>query len=156
MPEDSIETTETSPTEFPDLGLIAVNPSLSNEALARGLFDATLSAQPKAVILETYATGAVPTKLTPLIREITEKGIPVFLVSSNFGDEKGITKLAYEANMGAVGAGAVPLRDVNSRHMTEIMGAIQGEINAGKIGADLTRAIVDQFGTPPLPGTQTS
>ncbi len=105
------------------------------------------------MILEAYGTGTTPEVLSPFIKEVVDKGVPVFLVSSNYGDEKGITKLAYQANMGAVGAGATPLRDVNIRHLPTIMGTIQGEINSGKVGTELNQAVIGKFGTPPIPQT---
>ncbi len=42
MSDGSAEFTESDVKEYPDLGLINVNPALNNEQMAKAVFDATL------------------------------------------------------------------------------------------------------------------
>lgn len=140
------ETEETQ--HLPYVAVIDVNPALAEEKEARFTFDAHLKMDPKAFILLAYATGGTPETFNPHIRELTEKGIPVFLLSNNPGLETGIQKLAYEPQLKAVEAGATPLRDVNINRMLEVVNTIQQQIKEGLTGDKLKAAIVAKYGTP--------
>ncbi|MBI4079589.1 MAG: hypothetical protein HY429_04855 [Candidatus Levybacteria bacterium] len=136
------------PKPTPDVGYFSVTPALgANPELTRNLWG-IYTKHSKALVLEVFATGTVPSILDPLIKECVDGGGSAFLLSNNPGDEKGITKLAYEANMGAVGAGAIPLRDVNVNNRIEVLKTIQEAISQGKIGNELNKVVIEKFCAP--------
>lgn len=142
---------ETEETQQPPyVAVLDINPTLAENARAN--FDAHLKMDPKAFVLLTSATGSTPQILNPIIRELTEKKIPVFLLSNNPGLETGIQKITYEPQLDAVNAGAVPLRDVNVNRTLDVVNAIQQQIKEGLTGDRLKTAIVEKFKTPePVP-----
>ncbi len=131
----------------PDVAYLTVTPTLNNPGFAPKIFDAIAKTHPKALVLEVYASGTSPTVLDPLIKKYVDNGISVFLLSNNPGDEKGIEKLAYAANLGSVQAGAIPLRDVNVNQRLDVISTIQHAINEGHTGTDLNDEIISKYGT---------
>lgn len=131
-----------------DVAVIDVNPGLAIPESARVLFDLYLKNNPKAIVLSTYASGALPDSFTPLIEECKAKEISVFVVSGNYGTDHGIQSIKYEAQLGAVKAGAIPLKDVNVKHLPGVAQAIQSSVNQGLRGKELNQAVVEKFGTP--------
>ena len=103
------------------------------------------------MILLAYATGGTPETLNPFIKECTNKGIPVFLLSNNYGRKTGIEKVSYGPNVEASKTGAIPLRDVNTNNVLEVVGAIQTAAKQGLAGEALRDEIVSKFGTV-IPG----
>src|SRR3989344_5459220 len=109
--------------KLPYVAVLKVDPSLADPGDARLNFDVQLSMNPKAMILLAYATGGTPETLNPFIKECTNKGIPVFLLSNNYGRKTGIEKVSYGPNVEASKTGAIPLRDVNTNNVLEVVGA---------------------------------
>lgn len=103
----------------------------------------------KALVLAGFATGTTPNVLNPHIKALTEKGIPVFILSKNPANEHGIRKIKYQVQQDAVEAGAIPLRDPNVNNDVEVLTSIQQAINDGKTGEQLTQAVVEKYGSPP-------
>ena len=127
--------------EFRDEYQIAVarmNPAVTADGLR-----ATLGTRPdaEAVVLEGYATGATPECINSVIQEYTDKGIPVFVVSSNYARDTGIEKTSYDSHVKAREAGAIYIQSKNVNHFSDILNAIQDEIDSGKRGAELAQVI---------------
>jgi len=134
-------------SQLPYVAVLTVNPALAVPSDARLNFDAHLRGNPKALVLLAYATGGTPETLNPFIKEYIEKGIPVFLLSTNYASDKGIQKVEYGPNVEAARTGAIPLRDVNSNHVLEVVAAIQEASRQGLAGDELRDAIIVKFGT---------
>jgi len=79
----------------------------------------------RAVVLVNYATGTTPEWLAPVIKKLTENGVPVFLVADCPGDQAGITKIGYEACTPALDAGAKPIEKVNVRDVGLVKQAVR-------------------------------
>lgn len=104
----------------------------------------------KAMVLVTYATGTTPETLNGAIQEVTQKGIPVFLLSSNSGDPAGILNdTNYEPQAQSKKAGAIALQKVNIKHIQQVLDAIQAEIDAKKKGPELGEAIRTKYAYAP-------
>ncbi len=73
------------------------------------------------------------------------------MISKNYGRDTGIQKITYGPQLEAVKAGATPIKDVNSNHLTEFANAVQTAINNGQTGNQLNQTIINQFGTPTAP-----
>ena len=129
-----------------DVALLKVHPGM--ETTAEGLFQAIKKANQKALVLLGYASGATPTILDPLIREFTEQGISVFVLSNNPGENKGIQTIKYGPQRDSITAGAIPLSNVNVNNAEEVLLTIQAEIDEGKTGRELNEAVIAKFGTP--------
>lgn len=115
---------------------------------ARMNFDLYLQQDPKAFVLTVDAAGGSRDILNPIIAELKEKEIPVFLLSKNFGRQTGIQKITYGAQQDAVNAGAIPLRDVNVHGTLDVVRTIQEEASKGLSGERLAGAIVQKYGVP--------
>lgn len=98
-----------------------------------------------AVVLIAFATGTVPQRLIPVIESRVNSGVPVFLLSSNYGDSHGILKIAYEPQVKAAAVGAVALEKVNVNNIEEVVQAIKEEFSSGKKGNDLANTIERRF-----------
>lgn len=132
--------------KVPYIAVLEVNPGLADSDNARLNFHAHLRANPKALLLIAYATGGTPESLNPYIQEYTDKGIPVFLLSNNPGDDHGIREITYGVQAEAAEAGAISLKDVNINSLQQVVRAIQDAAKAGLEGENLRKAIVGQFG----------
>lgn len=125
-----------------DTCVISVMPTIT----AEGILHIVKKGKPKALILSTFASGTTPGWINPAIQEITQMGIPVFLLSDNKGDRDGIRNPKhYGAQEDSYLAGAIALQKVNVNSGTEVLDAIQDEIDAGKSGATLGEAIRTKF-----------
>ena len=131
-----------------DVAVINVEPGLANPKSARAIFDLCLQNNPKALVLSTYASGALPDAFTPLISEFSKRATPVFVVAGNYGSDHGIQTIDYRTQVGPIKAGATLLRDVNVKHLPDVAQAVQSAINQGLTGEALKQAIVEKFGTP--------
>lgn len=142
------ESRETLSPKASNVSVLHTNLGMTSPDLMRKVFEAHVGETTKALIIRGWATGTVNESLLPLVRETTERGVSVFILSDNPADSKGIQKLKYEPHVEAVAAGAIPLKDVNINQGMEVLEAIQEEIDLGKTGKDLNDAIADRFGTP--------
>ncbi|HVT01351.1 MAG TPA: hypothetical protein VHE53_03925 [Patescibacteria group bacterium] len=134
-----------------DVFTLSVTPVLgSNQELTRGIFDQIKASGIKALILTGYATGTVPDKLNPFIKETVERGVPVFVLSTNPADAKGPQRIKYESQEKVLEAGAKILSGVNVNNEEEVAKAVQEAIGEGKTGEELSQAITDRFGTPEI------
>jgi hypothetical protein len=127
---------------FPEAKIIPIEvaPGMSPQILEK------ITAGSDAVVLIVYATGTSPESLNGVIKQRTEKGIPVFLVSKNPGDAHGILKITYGPQQESKEAGAIALEKVNVNNLYDvIMPAIQDEFAKGKRGAGLGEAIREKF-----------
>src|SRR5579871_3470413 len=139
----SLPEQESHPT---DVFVLPVTPMLgSNVELTKQLFDTLENGESKALVLIGFATGTTPTALNPFIKRTVDRGVPVFILSNNPGEESGPKRIVYGVQQDAVEAGASPLRDVNVNHLPEVLGAIQAEIDSGKFGQELSEAILEKF-----------
>ncbi|MEI8090697.1 MAG: hypothetical protein WCG98_00055 [bacterium] len=50
----------------------------------------------KAAIVVAFASGTTPQDLNEPIKQLTEKNIPIFLLSDNPGDKHGILNIIYQ------------------------------------------------------------
>lgn len=142
----------TNPEEEPrelDIAFLPATPALiGNLDLTAQFFDAIEAEGSKALIVTGYATGTTPGALNPFITRTVERGVPVFVLSDNAGEDQGPQKIKYTAQQEAVDAGATILRDVNVNAGEEVAYAIQDAIDEGKTGEDLAQALIAIYGTP--------
>ncbi len=137
----------------PGVMVLPVTPILnSNLELTRQIFDAFAKTDLKALVLVGYGTGTTPDALNPFILETTQRNVPVFILSSNYGDDHGVRKIKYEPQAKAAESGAIHLRDVNVRNLEEVINTIQGEIDKGIDGQNLAELISQKYGIPDKPG----
>lgn len=141
------EALKEAPRPTPDVSTFHTNLGLAGPETMEGVFRAHTKFS-RAVVIQGWATGTVHQELLPLVKEATDSGISVFIISSNRGEEHGIRSLKYEPHVKAVEAGAIPLKDVNIKKGQEVLEAIQEQINHGKIGEELNEAIIERFGSP--------
>jgi hypothetical protein len=102
--------------------------------------------QPQAMILLGAATGTTPDSLNEYIREFTTLGIPVFVLSKNYGRRTGVQETGYESQQNAKEAGAVFLKEVNIYATMKVVQAIQTSIQNGHRGKDLVGEVIKEFG----------
>lgn len=136
------------PFPCPDVAYLRITPNLGdNLRFTANIFKA-LGEKSKALVLFGYGTGTTPTSLNPFISELTQRGIPVFVLSSNEGENYGVQKITYGVQQDAVDAGIIPLKDPNVNNAEGVIIDIQKAINDGKTGAELVHAVVEKYGTP--------
>ncbi|OGN29857.1 MAG: hypothetical protein A3A33_01040 [Candidatus Yanofskybacteria bacterium RIFCSPLOWO2_01_FULL_49_25] len=99
----------------------------------------------KAIILGTNAMGSVPERFLPLIRELKNARIPVFLLPDNPGTHHGFIRIVERPQTRTIGAGGIPLEKANINNHPKVVAAIQEELDAGKKGDDLAEAIRKRF-----------
>lgn len=128
-------------TEVPDPRVPSV---MCTPLLTEGQF-LKLTAEAKAIIVVAYASGAMPDRLAPAIKQRIQEGIPVMVLSNNPGDQAGIIKFDYAAGKEAYDAGAVPLEKVNINQQGEVMAAIIEALNQGLRGQALAEAIRQRY-----------
>ncbi len=113
MPNLHIKTVEHDESE-------PIVPMIAKQPYSEG-YGSVLDAIPKdarAVILEAFATGTVPSPVVPRIREFVHRGTAVFLIGgASKTDEPGIMKVGYGAHEVAMLAGAVHLERINIGHV---------------------------------------
>lgn len=112
-------------------------------------FDAAVKTDKKAIVIITYNTGATDEELIPFIKKCKDHGINIFLLSDNPANDFGIQTIKYETTQKAIEAGAIPLRNPNVNNQWDVQREIQRLINQGKIGEELNKSVIEQFGTPP-------
>lgn len=95
----------------------------------------------EAIIVVAFASGAMPDRLVPAIRQRIQEGIPVFVLSNNPGENHGPLRVIYAAGSGAYEAGAVRLEKVNVNHHREVKAAIHEALAKGLRGQALAREI---------------
>jgi len=135
----------------PNVSVLHTSMGMTAPELAQSAFRAHVGTGVKALIIVGTANGTVHKALFPLIRETTERNVPIFVLSDNPSDDYGVKALKYEPQMKVADAGATPLRDVNIKKIAEVVQTIQAEINQGKTGQQLNEAVIEKFGTPALP-----
>ncbi len=133
--------------QLPYVAVLRVDPGMGNPSEARLNFDTHLRMNPKAIVLEVYATGGPPEAMVPFIKDSVQKGVPVFLLSTNYARDTGIQQLSYGPQQLAAEAGAIPLRDVNVDRTLDVVAAVQAAANKGLVSKDLEDEIINQFGT---------
>lgn len=132
-----------------DITLLPATPALiASPDLTAHFFEAFENTGSKALVITGYASGTTPSILNPFIKGSVERGVPVFVLSNNPGDEKGPQRITYGVHQEAVDAGATILRDVNINRGAEVLYAIQDAIDDGKTGQELAQALIDIYGTP--------
>ena len=120
--------------------LITITPFLTPE-MARS---AAKSAD--VIILETYPSGATPSDLRDFVEENVRAGTPVFLVSTNIGDEHGILNPnRYETTSKVLQAGAVPIEKINAKDVGALQSFIQKCLAEGIRGAALSEKVKNEF-----------
>ncbi len=92
----------------------------------------------KAVVLVNYATGTTPVWLAPVIKQLVDNNVPVFLVPDCPGDEAGMISVKYAACIPALEAGATPIEKVNVKEIDLVKEAVRdhGERLSGRELAD--------------------
>lgn len=118
---------------------IFINPGMTPNQLEE------FTANSNAVVLIVYATGASPESLNEVIKNRTDEGIPVFLVSNNPGDNHGILKITYGTQEKSKNSGAFALEKVNVNNLEVINAVIEQKYKEGKRGAELGRAVQEEF-----------
>lgn len=133
------------PLPTPDVANFKVTPG-QDPQLTADIFR-IIGTKSKALVLTGFATGTTPSSLNPHIRDLTQKGIPVFILSNNPMDHHGIGQIKYEVQQEAVEAGGIPLRNPNVTNDEEVTTSIQEAINEGKTGPELAQAMIEKFGS---------
>lgn len=137
---------EGEPRNF-EVAFLPATPALAGSpALTAEFFDAIENAGLKALVVEGYAAGTTPEALNPFIARTVQRGVPVFVLSNNPGEDHGPQRIKYAVHQQAVDAGATILRGVNINAAEEVANAIQDAIDAGKTGQDLAQALIDIYG----------
>lgn len=144
------ETQEVLSPKGPEISVLHTSLGMSEPSLVQDIFRTLVGPGTKALIVEGWASGTVHKALLPLIKEATERGVSVFVLSDNPKDNSGVRAIKYESHLDVVAAGAILLKDINASPENEdkIFSAIQREINQGRTGAELNEAIIKRFGTP--------
>jgi hypothetical protein len=127
----------------PDIAVFQCDPFLKPEEILEYSKDA------KAIVLVTFASGAMPDRLAPAIEQRLREGVAVVLLSDNAGDGHGILKMVYAAGERIYEAGAVPLEKVNIMNHTEVKAAIQVAIDEGLSGRALAQKIGEMYSYKP-------
>jgi len=99
----------------------------------------------KAIIVVAFASGAMPDRLVPAIKQRIEQGIPVFVLSNNPRDDSGILSVKYEAGSGAYYAGAIGLQKVNVKNHLEVKDTIRRALKKGLTGQELAKEIEQSY-----------
>ncbi|MFH1536238.1 MAG: hypothetical protein ABIC96_04205 [Patescibacteria group bacterium] len=137
----------TKPFPCPDVAYFPVNPALAgNKELASQVFR-IVGEKSKALVLTGYASGSIPDQLNPFITELKQKGIPTFVLSSNFGEDSGSHRTNYDVHHKTAEAGTILLQKPNINRGEEVIKAVQELINEGKTGDELIKAVVKKYGT---------
>ncbi|MFH1218245.1 MAG: hypothetical protein V1679_00170 [Candidatus Peregrinibacteria bacterium] len=124
----------------PEFPIIMATPRLSTTAFA------VRALRAKAVVFVVFASGATPTRFAPVIKACIDRGVPVFLVSDNMGDNHGILEAGrYGTTSGSLEAGAVPIETVNVNNLAEIKTYIKLLSGAGKTGTELAELVGERF-----------
>lgn len=133
--------TDTEVEHSPDPRLVAVMaiPYLTVEEFA------ARTATAQVILLCTFASGAMPNRLAPVIKERIAAGVPVIVISDNAGDNCGILKIIYEAGKEAYDAGAFPLQKVNIMQHEEIKTALIKALDEGKRGQELVECMRELY-----------
>ncbi len=130
-----------------EVAFLPATPALmGNPGLTAEFFDAIENAGSKALVIEGFASGTTPEVLNPHIARAVGRGVPVFILSNNPGEDHGPQRIKYAVHQEAVNAGATVLRDVNVNAAEEVANAIQDAIDAGQTGHELARTLVDRYG----------
>lgn len=98
-----------------------------------------------AIVIITFANGGAPDRLAPFIKSQTQKGVPVFLLASNFGTDHGIIRRWDQTQVNLAKAGAIEIEKINVNNQQELLKAIQEEISHGKKGSELGLAVYKLF-----------
>ena len=111
--------------------------------------DTALTAIPghKALVILGSVSGSIDTMLVPRIREIADSGIPVFLVSSGYAQEGGISSTMYGGMRELFDAGVTPVEQGNLRDLRAILSVIERESQISE-GNTLRDRVRDLFSAP--------
>ena len=101
-----------------------------------------------AIVILGYACGTTPEIINPSIKRITDKDIPVFIVSGEWIPDGSIENLTYPSQISAVEAGATPLKNANRSLVGEVRESIQILYDEGVMGDDLAHLVVAHYGSP--------
>ena len=97
------------------------------------------------VVIIGYANCIVPSHLAPVIKQRTDEGVAVFILSNNPADEAGPARLKYDAGSDSVQAGAVLLQKVNIKHLNQVLAQINWALHIGLRGGELSEYIQSLF-----------
>lgn len=101
----------------------------------------TIAAGQRALVLIGFAGGSIPSRFSPIIKEITESGTQVFVLPDKEGNDHGTLRLTDEPHYEAKAAGLIYLEKANIKHTQEVGEAIQCFIDKGLTGGDLGEAV---------------
>lgn len=157
MPHDEAEQVVPVGEVLPlnNVSVLDIIPGYADPTKVRKFFEALVHEDTKAVILNSQnANGAVPDTVAPIIRETTERGVPVFVIAGNYGTDHGVLEIRYDSQRQAAEAGAVLIRDVNVNNLGDVAQSAQAYVNQGLVGTGLNQAIIDQYGAATSPTEQ--
>ena len=97
------------------------------------------------LILFTFASGAFPTRLVPVVEQRIGEGKAVISLTSNPRDEAGFRGIRYAAGEGAYHAGMRGLERVNIRDFDTVYEAVTNAYGEGLRGQALADHIAEQF-----------
>ena len=105
----------------------------------------TRSEGAQAILVASFATGAMPDRLVPAMQQRLSEGVPIFVISNNPGENFGIMKVIYAAGEGAYKSGAIGLQKVNINSHREVKAAILEALGRGLRGQELVREIEQRY-----------
>lgn len=130
-----VQETHKSPAS-PGIGII---PGMAPEILKQ------LSKQFHALILHGNALGGLPTYLQTAVKEITDFGVAVFILSDNVGAGHGVIRIVDQPQVDAIANGVTYLEKANISHDHEVREAITSAVQEGLRGSDLANHVKAQF-----------
>lgn len=103
----------------------------------------------KALIITGTALGTVATDFNPAIRELTNRGVAIFVLSDNIRENHGTLRIIDQVQTENVRAGVVHLEKINARDLQKFHATVLEEIDSGKTGASLAEAVKSKFAYSP-------
>lgn len=131
--------TEVEHSPDPRLAAVMATPYLTVEEFA------ARTANAQVILFCTFASGAMPDRFAPVMKERMAAGVPIIVISDNAGNGHGILKIIYAAGKEACDAGAFPLQKVNIMQHEEIKAALIEALNEGKKGQELVERMRELY-----------
>jgi len=130
-----------------DVAFLQCTPLLNDGATTESFFGLLEGSEAKALVIIGYASGSIPRILNPYITKTVERGVPAFVLSDNKANDTGPQEIKYIGQKESVESGATILKDVNINHIVDVAVSIQGAIDEGMSGTELTQAVIEKYGS---------
>lgn len=99
----------------------------------------------EAIVFIVSASGAIGERFGPGVEKKVSEGVPVFLVSSNSGDQHGILRAdTYGASEPVLNAGATPIGKYNVEDIELLIEIISRYLDQGLKGKELAEAVKNE------------